>query len=424
VNIKHLLSLILFLLVSIQIHAADYLLKDMKILDVNTGKLISNQVIGVSEGTIVYVGTSTHVPGRDWTSIDLKGATVLPGLSDSHVHLTGDSDIHGYKRLQVTIPSSTITGVVNAEKTLMAGFTTVRNLGAGGYADLALRDAVNAGKIPGPRILGAGYSIGITGGHCDSNLLPFEYKQKSEGVADGPWEVRKKVRQNNKYGVDVIKFCGTGGVLSKGTKIGAQQYSLEEMQALVDEAHLLGLKVAVHAHGSEGIQTALEAGVDSVEHASYITDKSIKLAKKNGTYLSMDVYVTEFILSEGEKAGILQESLDKERKVGKHQRERFKAAVNAGAKIAFGTDAGVYPHGMNAKQLKSMTEWGMSPIQAIRASTIGNAELFGLSEKIGSIEEGKFADIIAVNGNPLNDIEILQEVKFVMKNGEIYKNIL
>lgn len=402
--------------------SADTLLVDVKILDVNNGRITTDKVIGVSGNTISYIGSRESAPEQDWKIVDLQGATVLPGLTDSHVHLTSDATVHGYKRLKVTIPGATITGVVNAEKTLLAGFTTVRNLGAPDYSDLALRDAINAGQVQGPRILGAGFSLGITGGHCDSNLLPYQYQQKSGGVADGPWEVRKKVRQNNKYGVDVIKFCGTGGVLSKGTKIGAQQYSLEEMQAIVDEARLLGLKVAVHAHGADGIETALKAGVDSVEHASFITDIGINLAKKTGAYLSMDVYVTEYILSEGEKAGILQESLDKERKVGRQQRERFKAAVQKGAKIAYGTDAGVYPHGDNAKQLKVMSEWGMTPLEAMQAATIVNANLFGMADKIGSLEVGKFADIIAVDGNPLNDIQLLEKVGFVMKDGEVVKN--
>jgi len=403
---------------------ANTLLIGGNILDVKSGDIHNDKVIGITENKISYIGSRKNVPENNWTEINLKGATLLPGLSDSHVHLTGKTGVFGYESLQYSLPSKTISGVVNANKTLMAGFTTVRNLGAPGYADVALRDAIAKGEIPGPRMLVAGPSIGITGGHCDSNLLPFEYKIEAEGVANGPWAVRKKVRQNNKYGVDVIKFCGTGGVLSKGTKIGAQQFTLEEMTALVDEAHLLGLKVAVHAHGKEGIQTALQAGVDSIEHASLITDESIKLAKKQGTFLSMDIYVSDYILSEGEAAGILPESLEKERQVGKLQRQRFQAAVKANAKIAFGSDAGVYPHGINARQFSKMVEWGMSPLQAIQASTIGNAELFGLQTQLGSLEIGKFADIIAVKANPLDDIQTLEKVSFVMKEGIVYKNEL
>lgn len=398
------------------------LITNSNLVDVIDGKFLKDQTIVVQGNKIIYVGQKKNAPEGNWKSIDLKGATLLPGLSDSHVHLTSNANDHGYRRLAVSTPRSAINGVKNANKTLLAGFTSVRNLGAPGYADIALKEAIDDGTVIGPRIIASGPSIGITGGHCDSNLLPFEYKQKAEGVADGPWAVRTKVRQNNKYGAEVIKFCGTGGVLSKGTKLGAQQFTQEEMSAIVDEAHLLGLKVAVHAHGSSGIATALNAGVDSIEHASMITDAAIEQAVEQGTYLSMDIYVSDFILSEGEKAGILEESLAKERKVGRVQRERFQAAVKAGANIAYGTDAGVYTHGLNGRQFKKMVKWGMSPMQAIQASTIGNATLFGTQELTGSIEAGKYADIIAVPFNPLNDVTELEHVDFVMKDGVIYKN--
>jgi len=400
------------------------LITNSNLVDVIDGKFLKDQTIVIQGNKIIYVGSKKNAPEGNWKSIDLKGATLLPGLSDSHVHLTSNANDHGYRRLAVSTPRSAINGVKNANKTLLAGFTSVRNLGAPGYADIALKEAIDDGTVIGPRIIASGPSIGITGGHCDSNLLPFEYKQKAEGVADGPWAVRTKVRQNNKYGAEVIKFCGTGGVLSKGTKLGAQQFTQEEMSAIVDEAHLLGLKVAVHAHGSSGIATALNAGVDSIEHASMITDAAIEQAVEQGTYLSMDIYVSDFILSEGEKAGILEESLAKERKVGRIQRERFQAAVKAGANIAYGTDAGVYTHGLNGRQFKKMVKWGMSPMQAIQASTIGNATLFGTQDMTGSIEVGKYADIIAVPQNPLKDVTELEHVDFVMKDGVIYKNEL
>ncbi len=400
------------------------LITNSNLVDVMDGKFLKDQTIVIQGNKIIYVGSKNNAPEGNWNNIDLKGATLLPGLSDSHVHLTSNANDHGYRRLAVSTPRSAINGVKNANKTLLAGFTSVRNLGAPGYADIALKEAIDDGTVIGPRIIASGPSIGITGGHCDSNLLPFEYKQKAEGVADGPWAVRTKVRQNNKYGAEVIKFCGTGGVLSKGTKLGAQQFTQEEMSAIVDEAHLLGLKVAVHAHGSSGIATALNAGVDSIEHASMTTDAAIEQAVEQGTYLSMDIYVSDFILSEGEKAGILEESLAKERKVGRIQRERFQAAVKAGANIAYGTDAGVYTHGLNGRQFKKMVKWGMSPMQAIQASTIGNATLFGTHEMTGSIEVGKYADMIAVPLNPLNDVTELEHVDFVMKDGVIYKNEL
>jgi imidazolonepropionase-like amidohydrolase len=268
----------------------------------------------------------------------------------------------------------------------------------------------------------SGPSLGVTGGHCDNNLLPFEYAVSSEGVADGPWAVRAAVRRNIKYGADMIKFCATGGVLSKGTKVGVQQYSQEEMNALVTEAKLRGLTIAAHAHGTDGIKAAIEAGVTSVEHASFLDKKAIKLAKKNGTYLSMDIYVTEYILGEGEKAGILQESLDKERTVGARQRESFKQAVKAGVKMIFGSDAGVYPHGDNAKQLSRMVKFGMTSMQALQAATINAATALGKHKILGSIAKGKYADIIAVKGNPLEDISILENIPVIIKQGKVIKN--
>ena len=396
-----------------------------QMLDVETGKLLKDQFIIIDGDRIRDVVTlrdMEDMADEDVELIDLSEMTVLPGLSDSHVHLTADANIHGYKRLTRSTPRAAITGVRNAQRTLMAGFTTVRNVGAPGFADVDLMEAIEDGDVPGPRIIPAGRSIGITGGHCDNNLLPYEDRKTAGGVADGPWAVRAKVRENKKFGAKVIKFCGTGGVLSKGTKVGAQQFSFEEMKAIVDEAHQLGLKVAVHAHGEEGINTAIKAGVDSVEHSSFISDDGIRAAKRNGTYLSMDIYVSDYILSAGETAGILAESLEKERVVGKKQRERFQAAVKGDVKMAYGTDAGVYPHGDNGKQLAYMVKWGLSPLQAIQASTINNAKLFGMEADIGTLESGKYADIIAITDNPLDDVGTLENISFVMKAGHIYKN--
>ncbi|MBU4569629.1 MAG: amidohydrolase family protein, partial [Alphaproteobacteria bacterium] len=373
--------------------AETLLLAGGHIVDVERGVVMKDHDVLVEDGRIKAVGRAGTLGAPGAARIDMAGAWLLPGLSDSHVHLTSRADLHGFRRLTVSIPRAAISGVANAATTLRAGFTTVRNLGAPGFTDVDLKSAIDSGEVPGPRIIPAGQSIGITGGHCDSNLMPYEAHDTSGGVADGPWAVRQKVRENKKYGAEVIKFCGTGGVLSKGTTIGAQQFTLEEMQAIVSEAHELGLKVAVHAHGAKGIATAIEAGVDSVEHASLITDQSLKDAVKKGIFLSMDIYVSDFILGEGEAAGILPESLEKEKTVGKAQRERFQAAVKAGAKLAFGTDAGVYTHGLNARQFAFMVQWGMTPAEAIRAATMGNAELFGLKDDIGSLTAGKRADI-------------------------------
>ena len=392
------------------------------LVDTESGRVLADRDILVVDGRIEEVGRRGRVEApADAEIIDLRDMTVLPGLTDSHVHLTSDAEVHGYKRLERSHARAAITGVANARKTLEAGFTTVRNLGAPAFTDVALRDAIEDGDVVGPRVIPAGRSIGITGGHCDSNLLPFEYADVAGGVADGPWAVRAKVRENVKYGAGVIKFCGTGGVLSKGTTIGAQQFTQEEMEAIVDEAHQLGLKVAVHAHGERGIDTAIAAGVDSVEHASLISDAGIAAAKRLGTVLSMDIYVSDYILGEGEAAGILEESLAKERTVGKAQRERFQAAVRAGAKVGYGTDAGVYPHGQNGRQMAYMVEWGMSPMEAIQAATVVNAELFGMEGEVGCAREGCFADLIAVGGDPLEDVRELESVAWVMKGGSVVR---
>ena len=310
----------------------------------------------------------------------------------------------------------------NARLLLLAGFTSIRNVGASHYTDVAVRDGINAGEIPGPRMMVSGPPLTITGGHCDENLLPSEFNYKAEGVADGPWAVRQKVREVIKFGADVIKICASGGVLSKGGHPGVEQYTLEEMQAIVSEAHRLGRKVAAHAHGAESIKDAIRAGIDSVEHCSFIDDEGIRLAKERGTYLVFDIYNDDYILSQGEKNGVLPESLEKERQLGRLQRENFRKAFQAGARMAFGTDAGVYPHGDNAKQFAKMVEWGMKPIDAIQSATINAADLLGLSDKVGVLEKGHYADIVAVRGNPLDDITILEHVSFVMKGGTVYRN--
>lgn len=403
--------------------AAITVIKADALVDVQNSKIINNPIVIIENNVIQYVGKqgSKTLP-EEASFLDLSGHTLLPGLMDMHVHLTSDANIHGYRRLKVSTPRSAITGVKNARATLMSGFTTVRNVGAPGYADVALRDAINDGDVIGPRMYVSGPSIGVTGGHCDNNLLPFEYKATSEGVADGPWAVRAKVRQNIKYGADVIKFCATGGVLSKGTKVGAQQFSFEEMQALITEAHLRGLTVAAHAHGTDGIKNAIRAGVDSVEHASFLDKEAIALAKEMGTYLSMDIYVTEYILGEGEKAGILEESLAKERTVGKRQRASFTNAHLAGVNMIFGSDAGVYPHGDNARQLSRMVRFGMSAMEVIQAATLHPADLLGKSNLLGSIDTGKIADIIAVKGDVMNDLTLLENIPVVIKDGIIVKH--
>ena len=406
-----------------QAAAQNMVIKGATLLDITNGDMIKNHVVIVKDGRIdaISPARSADIP-KGIEIIDLQGHTLLPGLIDMHVHLTSGGGYHGYERLKLTDERRAILGVVHAKQTLMAGFTTVRNVGAGSFGDVALRDAINDGDIPGPRMLVSGPPIGITGGHCsDNNLLPPEYGISGEGVADGPWAARTAVRRNIKYGADLIKTCSTGGVLSKGTKVGAPQYTVEELTALIDEAHSRGLKVASHAHGAEGIINALIAGADTIEHASFIDDEGIQLAIENDAALSMDIYVTEYILGEGASAGILEESLEKERMTGATQRANFRKAVEAGATIVYGTDAGVYPHGQNAKQLSRMTRFGMTPLQALQSATTVAAEVMGLGYEVGKIEAGYAADFVAVEGNPIEQIELLEAPSAVIKGGVRYR---
>ena len=393
------------------------------LLDVRKGELVRSAAI-VVEGTIIKSAgpaASVTIPAGA-NIIDLSRETCLPGLIDVHVHLTDDPKYSGYEGLGVSIPRSTVTGVKNARATLLAGFTTARNVGASGYSDVALRDGILDGDIVGPRLFVSGPPLGITGGHCDNNLLAPEFNFRESGVADGPWAARAKVREVIKYGADLIKVCASGGVLSKGDQPGTPQYSFEELQAITEEAHKLGRKVAAHAHGTQSIKDAIRAGIDSIEHSSLIDEEGIALARQHGTFLVFDIYNDDYILSEGAKSGMLAESIEKEKLVGKQQRENFRKAYLAGARMAFGTDAGVYPHGDNWKQFPVMVEWGMKPIEAIRSATTEAAELIGIAGKAGAIEPRQFADMIAVTGNPLEDVAALGRVKFVMKEGQVYRH--
>lgn len=421
-NSTRTLTLILTVLMPWTVLADISYIRAGKLVDVLQGNVKSDQVITIDGERIVGVaaGGDVSIPATA-TVIDLSDYTVLPGLIDMHDHLTGDHRFHGYRGLAISVPRETLYGVLNAGKTLNAGFTTVRNVGASGYSDVALRDAINDGEIAGPRLRVSGPALGITGGHCDNNLLPQEYEDRSEGVANGPWAVRAKVREVIKYGADLIKFCATGGVLSKGDSVGGQQYTLEEMQALVSEAHQHGRKVAAHAHGAEGIKTAIIAGVDSIEHASLIDDEGIRLAKQHGTYLVMDIYNDDFILQHGAEVGMLEESLEKERQIGQLQRDNFRKAFKAGVKMAFGTDGAVYPHGDNGKQFAYMVQYGMTPMQALQAATVQAAELLGWSDRVGAVAPGRYADIIAIKGDPMNDVSLFENVDFVMKGGQVYK---
>jgi len=392
------------------------------VLDVKTGKLLTDQLLLIEGGKIVSEGAAaqTKVPA-DAVRIDLPNATVLPGLIDAHTHITFDPKF-GYERLAISTPREALIGAKNARVTLLAGFTTVRNVGASGYTDVALRDAINAGDLPGPRMLVSGPALSITGGHCDNNMLPFEYHATSDGVADGIAAVQHKVRENIKYGVDLIKVCATGGVLSLGDNPQASQYTLEEMKAIVADAHRLGRKVAAHAHGAEGIRWAAEAGVDSVEHGSYIDDAGIAAMKEHGTYLVPTLYLGDWMLENAAQTHMPPPLMAKAQEVIPAARKNIAHAFASGVKVAFGTDAAVYPHGLNAHEFAVMVKLGLSPLQAIQAATINAADLLGWSGKVGTLEPGAWADLVAVDGDPLQDVTTLERVKFVMKGGEVVKN--
>ena len=399
--------------------------KAAHVVDARAGRVLDLQTVLISDDRIEKVGPSSEVaipPGA--TVIDLGPATLLPGLIDCHTHLTVDPRNAGFRSLGISVPREALTGAKNARLTLEAGFTTVRNVAASGYSDVALRDAINAGEVPGPRMLVSGPPLGITGGHCDANLLAPEFNYHAEGVADGIPAVMAKVRETVKYGADVIKFCASGGVFSKGDLPGAEQYSPAEMAALISEAHRLGRKVAAHAHGTQAIIDATNAGVDSIEHGSLIDDAGIAAMKQHETYLVADIYNDDFILNMGKQYGFTDEMLEKERMVGQKQREGFRKAAQAGVKIAFGTDAGVYPHGWNAKQFAYMVRYGLTPMQAIQSATVNAADLIGWADRVGSLEPGKFADLIAVQGDPTTDVTVLEHVQFVMKGGQVVKNEL
>ncbi len=394
-------------------------IKAGQLIDTENGRGLRNQIVLVEGEKIKAVGANVKIPA-DAKIIDLSDSTVLPGLIDCHTHITGQSGDRGKLRNPFIDPS--VVAHVYAKRTLMAGFTGVRNLGSGAFTGVYLKRAIDVGLVDGPRMRAAGFYIGSTGSHGDViGFSPFRASKlppEMSGIADGVEEVRKKVRYLVKHGADVIKFGASAGVLSGEDSVAAPQYTQAEMDAIVDEAHTWERRVAAHAHGAEAIKMAVKAGVDSIEHGSLIDDEGIRMMKAKGTYLVADVYVSDHILA---IYPAWSKTAQKEKIVGLAQRRNFKKAHNAGIKIAFGSDAGVYPHGQNGKQFAYMTKWGMTPMEAIQAATVNAADLLQWRDKVGSIKTGKFADLIAVKQDPTADIKSLENVDFVMKGGKIYK---
>ncbi len=425
INFVVLFALVLGLMfvVNAQQAAKITVIKAGKLIDTENGRVLENQIILIENNIIKSIGANVQIP-TSATIVDLSNATVMPGFVDMHVHLMSEQDGRSGGKNFV---DSAVIAHIYAKRTLEAGFTSVRDLGSVGFVSSSLKTAINEGRIAGPRMTVATYYIGATGSPADLNrsvwmgsLMPPEMT----GVADGPDAIRKRVRYLVKNGADVIKFGASSGVLSDEAVVGVPKYSQEEMNALVDEARMLGKKVAAHSHGTEAIKMAVKAGVSSIEHGSLIDDEGIRLMKEKGTYLVADIYVSDYILSEYSKFGALQMILDKEKVVGSKQRENFKKAFKSGVKIAYGTDAGVYPHGLNGRQFSKMVEWGMTPMQAIQSATMSAADLLTWKDQIGSISVGKFADIVAVSENPLDKIGVLENMQFVMKDGVIYKNMI
>ena len=410
--------------------AKTYALKAARMFDGKSGSLTKPGLVVVSDGKITAAGANATIPAGAET-IDLGDATLLPGFIDAHTHLTSMYSDDWKQRtldgLQKTIPEQTLDASVNARVTLMAGFTTVRDVGSHDYLDVGLRNAIRDGVIPGPRMLVTVHALGSTGGHCDHSggyregLFP--QTGPLDGVINGPDQARYAVRLDHKYGADMIKVCATGGVLSLTDDVDTPQLTQDELNAIVDEAHALRRKTAAHAHGNEGARRAVEAGIDSIEHGSFLKDDTLDLMKQKGTYLVPTLIAGESLGESLKKGMYLPPAIAAKTRAALAARsEMFQHALAKGVKIGFGTDAAVYPHGHNAEEFHLMTGLGMKAIDALRSAVSADAELLGLGDKIGTLETGKLADVIAVPGDPVEDIRQTEKVFFVMKEGVIYRN--
>ena len=398
-----------------------------RMVDVLAGRVIEEPVVVITDGRIASVvgrgGARPAIPANA-RRIDLPGKTILPGLIDMHVHLDSNPRYGGYTGLQFTDMFWVAQGVQNARDMLGAGFTTVRNVGSDNYSDVGYKQAIDEGLMQGPRIVPAAHALGATGGHCDQTYLPPSFEAKGKAVGNGPQELRTRVREQRKYGAEVIKVCATGGVFSRNTEPGQQQLSEEELRAIAEEAHQWGLKTAAHAHGAAGIKAAIRAGIDTIEHASLVDEEGIRLAaqRKQPVWFSMDIFNTDYTQAEGKKNGVLEDNLRKDREVAQIQRDNFRAAHRAGVKMVFGSDAGVMPHGSAGGQFRTMVQYGMRPMEAIQAATRNAAQALGRERDVGAIAVGRFGDIIAVDGDPIADVRALEDVDVVIKGGRIEKD--